>query len=141
MFKLMTLAPFRSGTARLRDAAARRIVTLALAMVPVTIATIASAEPECRIVAESRGTVILVTGRVTPEDAMSGEYRLHVTTESGTGRSSVSQNGDFTGPGGEEHPLGAVNVIMRPGTEIDAELTVTTGGQTICSVVYRTNAI
>jgi hypothetical protein len=93
-------------------------------------------DPPARIALERTDGHLAVRG-IFFADQCFGEldYRLEVTKEGASGRSTSRQQGSFTPCGFEPDTLSAVRIGVQPGDRIEAVLAVTRGGEPIAEVI------
>lgn len=126
---LALLAPLLLGFGALNVADAGG--TDPLADVIASADTETAAEPfACEIRKSSSGGMTTLEGVVMADDALSGEYRFHVTSSGRAGGTNIQQGGGFTVRSGEEVTLGRV-MLGGSAAGYDASLTVTADGTTV----------
>lgn len=93
-------------------------------------------DPPARIALERTDGQLAVRG-IFFADQCFGEldYRLEVTKEGASGRSTSRQQGSFTPCGFEPDTLSAVRIGVQPGDRIEAVLSVTRSGTPIAEVI------
>ena len=92
-----------------------------------------AADAHCELKASKRGGMTTLEGFVTPSSAISGSYRISVTSSGGGGSSDIDQSGAFSAKAGSPVSLGVVSLGGASGS-YSAELTVKYGsGGTLCS--------
>lgn len=89
---------------------------------------------KCRIQKEVTGGVVEFSGVVWSQTKESGSYRLFVKKEGLSGRSSMVQQGVFALNPNEKKVTGRVVMNLNRGDQIDAQLTITSGGKEVCAV-------
>lgn len=102
----------------------------ALALSPPVVP---STPPQCAIevVSTPQGTRLRPVARSGSD--LSGSYRLNVETSGTSGRSTVSQGGDFSLLAGREEMLGSVSLGQASGTRLVARMDLSwAGGRTHC---------
>ena len=87
----------------------------------------------CEIRVSKRGGMTTLEGVVFASAAVSGSYRLSVTSSAGGGGSGIDQSGAFSAKSGETASLGVVSLGGGAGSHT-ADLTVRwNGGSSRCS--------
>lgn len=86
----------------------------------------------CEIKVSKRGGMTTLEGFVVSPTAISGSYRVSVTSAGGGGGSDIDQSGAFSAKAGQSTSLGVVSMGGSAGS-YNAELTVKwNGGSTRC---------
>lgn len=87
----------------------------------------------CEIRTTQQGSMISLDGVFVADAAVSGSYKLQITSASGGGNTNIRQGGGFSAQAGEEVTLGRV-MVGGYGASYDASLEVEAGGETLkCS--------
>ncbi|WP_127520424.1 curli-like amyloid fiber formation chaperone CsgH [Mesorhizobium sp. Z1-4] len=116
------------------------ISRVAPAMIGVAIAGAAYAATSgeekatgCEIRTTQQGSMISLDGVFVADAAVSGSYKLLITSVGGGGNTNIRQGGGFSAQAGEEVTLGRV-MVGGYGASYDASLEVEAGGETLkCS--------
>ncbi|MEQ8895858.1 MAG: curli-like amyloid fiber formation chaperone CsgH [Roseovarius sp.] len=89
----------------------------------------ASAEGlRCAVVTRDLGDAVQITGKVTAERDVSGQYELSIRQTSGGGQAVIDQGGDFTVGAGRTVTLGEAT-MGGTAQSYTAELDLTVNGQ------------
>ncbi|MBO6900843.1 MAG: hypothetical protein JJ864_05800 [Rhizobiaceae bacterium] len=121
-------------------AKSRLISRVAPAMIGVAIAGAAYAATNgedtangCEIRTTQNGSMISLDGVFVADVAVSGSYKLQITSAGGGGNTNIRQGGAFSAQAGEEVTLGRV-MVGGYGASYDASLEVEADGETLkCS--------
>lgn len=83
----------------------------------------------CGLTTGSERGMLAIEGAILSPDALTGEYRFAVRSQSGGGSSNISQGGYFTTIANEETALG--KVLLNAGSTYDIAFTVIANGKTL----------
>lgn len=131
-----------SGLARGHGATARGFAGAALGIALSYAATVAAAgdtnggsamdDIKCAIEKTPTATGFDLRSVVWSDSGGSGSYRLHVSKEGASGRSSTVQEGVFSLTQGERLLLSTVSINAGPGDNVNASLVVSTDNHEVC---------
>ncbi|MGJ0509700.1 MAG: curli-like amyloid fiber formation chaperone CsgH [Methylocystis sp.] len=79
---------------------------------------------QCSVDAEHQRDHVSLRGRIVGASAASGSYRLEIQSQSPSGRSMVTQAGQFKSEADEPVFVGAAHLSMAAGTRLVARLSV-----------------
>ena len=118
----MTISPRRIGAIALGLAVAAFAANAGLA-------NSASGDTMCGIATGSERGMLALEGTILSPVALSGEYRLAISSSGNGGSSNISQGGYFTANANEATTLG--KVLINAGSNYNVTFDVTAGGKKI----------
>lgn len=79
----------------------------------------------CEVVTRDLGGAVEISGKLTADHDIAGEYELRIRKTSGGGHAMIDQSGAFTAASGRTVTLGQATLGGTPGSyEADLELTI-----------------
>lgn len=82
----------------------------------------------CAIVTRDFGDAVEISGKVTADHAVSGDYALKIRNASGAGQAIINQSGPFSVTSGRTTTLGQAT-LGGPSRSYEADLELTVNGQ------------